>query len=52
MVRRVGHVEPPVRPDEPLMPLFIHAVESDCTLGEICGALRRVWGEYRAPTSL
>ncbi len=38
--------------DEPLMPLFIAAVEADCTLGEICGVLRRVWGEYRPPTSL
>ncbi len=38
--------------DEPLMPLFIHAVESDCTLGEICGVLRTVWGEYRPQTSL
>jgi len=32
---------------EPLMPLFIVAVEAGCTLGEICGVLRRVWGEYR-----
>jgi methylmalonyl-CoA mutase N-terminal domain/subunit len=29
------------------MPLFIHAVEADCTLGEICDVLREVWGEYR-----
>ncbi len=35
------------KPDEPLMPLFIAAVEADCTLGEICGVLRRVWGEYQ-----
>jgi methylmalonyl-CoA mutase N-terminal domain/subunit len=34
-------------PDEPLMDLFIAAVEADCTLGEICGVLRQVWGEYR-----
>jgi methylmalonyl-CoA mutase N-terminal domain/subunit len=34
-------------PDEPLMPLFIEAVAADCTLGEICGVLRAVWGEYR-----
>ena len=34
-------------PDAPLMPLFIEAVEADCTLGEICGVLRRVWGEYQ-----
>ena len=32
---------------EPLMPLFVAAAEADCTLGEICGALRQVWGEYR-----
>ncbi len=33
--------------DTPMMPLFIEAVEADCTLGEICGVLRRVWGEYQ-----
>jgi methylmalonyl-CoA mutase N-terminal domain/subunit len=33
--------------DAPLMPLFIEAVQADCTLGEICGVLRDVWGEYR-----
>jgi len=32
--------------NEPLMQLFIEAVEAECTLGEICGVLRRVWGEY------
>jgi len=36
----------------PLMPLFIVAVEADCTLGEICGVLRRVWGEYRPRVSI
>jgi methylmalonyl-CoA mutase N-terminal domain/subunit len=39
-------------PAEPLMPLFIAAVEADCTLGEICGILRRVWGEYRPPLTI
>jgi methylmalonyl-CoA mutase N-terminal domain/subunit len=34
-------------PNEPLMPLFIAAVEADCTLGEICGVLREVWGEHQ-----
>ncbi|MGC9469513.1 MAG: acyl-CoA mutase large subunit family protein [Anaerolineae bacterium] len=34
-------------PGASLMPLFIEAVEADCTLGEICGVLRRVWGEYQ-----
>ncbi|MEX0787910.1 MAG: methylmalonyl-CoA mutase family protein [Anaerolineales bacterium] len=33
--------------DTNLMPLLIEGVEADLTLGEICGALRRVWGEYQ-----
>ncbi len=39
-------------PDAPLMPLFIEAVAADCTLGEICGVLRRVWGEYQPKVML
>lgn len=38
--------------DESLMPLFIEAVEASLTLGEICGRLRQVWGEYQPPASL
>jgi methylmalonyl-CoA mutase N-terminal domain/subunit len=38
--------------DEPLMPLFIVAVENGCTLGEICNVLRQVWGEYRPQVSV
>jgi methylmalonyl-CoA mutase N-terminal domain/subunit len=34
---------------ENLMPLFIECVEADLTLGEICGRLRDVWGEYQSP---
>lgn len=30
-----------------LIPLLIECVEGDLTLGEITGALREVWGEYR-----
>jgi len=37
---------------EPLMGLFVAAVEAGCTLGEICGLLRRVWGEYRPRVSI
>jgi methylmalonyl-CoA mutase N-terminal domain/subunit len=33
-------------PRSPLMPLIIEAVEAYATLGEICDALRRVFGEY------
>ena len=32
------------------MPLFVEAVESDATVGEICDVLRTVFGEYQ-PTS-
>lgn len=32
---------------ENLMPVVIAAVEAHCTLGEICNALREVWGEYQ-----
>jgi len=35
-----------------LMPLFIEAVEADATLGEICGRLRRTWGEYQATSTV
>ena len=34
--------------NENLMPLFIECVENDITLGEICNALRDIWGEYVA----
>jgi methylmalonyl-CoA mutase N-terminal domain/subunit len=36
--------------DENLMPIIIECVENKLTLGEICNRLRKVWGEYRAPT--
>ncbi len=35
-----------------LMPHFIACVEGDVTLGEICGRLRRLWGEYRPASTL
>ncbi len=33
-------------PNAPLMPVFIEAVEAYATIGEICGVLREVFGEY------
>jgi methylmalonyl-CoA mutase N-terminal domain/subunit len=30
-----------------LLPIILECVEQDLSLGEICGALRDVWGEYR-----
>lgn len=37
------------RGDDNLMPLFIECVENQITLGEVCGVLRDVWGEYQPP---
>ena len=37
---------------ENLMPLFIECAENDVTLGEICGVLRNLWGEYHPPVTL
>ncbi|RME08001.1 MAG: methylmalonyl-CoA mutase [Anaerolineae bacterium] len=46
----LARLENAARSDENLMPLFIECVEHDVTLGEICGVLRDVWGEYQPPT--
>ena len=43
-------LEAAARSTDNLMPHFIECVEADATLGEICGRLRRTWGEYQ-PTS-
>lgn len=49
IVELIAHLETEAKGSQNLMPLFITCVESDMTLGEICGALRRVWGEYQPP---
>lgn len=53
---RVGELlvslEGAARGTENLMPLLIDCVENDITLGEICGVLRRLWGEYQPPAWL
>ena len=49
---RLAEIEAAALGDDNLMPLFIAAVEDRATLGEICGQLRRVWGEYRPPSTL
>ena len=45
----LDHLEKAARTDDNLMPLFIECVRHDLTLGEICGVLRDVWGEYQPP---
>ena len=50
---RVGELlstlENTAKGSENLMPLFVQCVKADITLGEICGVLRGVWGEYQPP---
>jgi methylmalonyl-CoA mutase N-terminal domain/subunit len=57
--REVGEVESALgalrigaEGDANLMPLILNAVKVYATLGEICGVLREVFGEYRAPDIL
>ena len=47
--RLLTRLENAAESDANLMPHFIECVKNDITLGEICGALRRVWGEYQPP---
>jgi methylmalonyl-CoA mutase N-terminal domain/subunit len=45
----LAHLDHAARTDENLMPLLVTCVENDITLGEVCGVLRKVWGEYQPP---
>jgi len=45
----LGRVEEVARRGDNLMPVFIEAVKSYATLGEIVGALKGVYGEYTEP---
>jgi methylmalonyl-CoA mutase N-terminal domain/subunit len=45
----MARLESAARSNENLMPLFIECVQHDLTLGEMCGVLRKVWGEYQPP---
>jgi methylmalonyl-CoA mutase N-terminal domain/subunit len=48
----MSRLESAARGTENLMPLLIECVENDMTLGEVCGVLRRVWGEYQSSSML
>ena len=43
-----SELEPSLSADGNLMPAIIEAVHAYCTLGEICGAMKGVFGEYKA----
>jgi len=40
------------RGDVNLMPAIVEAVAAYATIGEMCGVLRRVYGEYREPLAV
>ena len=46
----LSRLEATAKGTDNLMPMFIECVENDITLGEICGVLRKIWGEYQAPS--
>jgi methylmalonyl-CoA mutase N-terminal domain/subunit len=45
----LSRLEAAARGTDNLLPLFIECVENEITLGEICGLLRKIWGEYEPP---
>jgi methylmalonyl-CoA mutase N-terminal domain/subunit len=49
--RLLDKLEQIAKGSENLMPHLIGCVAADVTLGEICGKLREVWGEYRPSAS-
>ncbi len=47
----LNHLEATARGTGNLIPIFIECVENKITLGEICGRLRNLWGEYQPPVT-
>ena len=45
--RLLDGLEQAARGTENLLPHFVRCLQADVTLGELCGRLRNVWGEYR-----
>jgi methylmalonyl-CoA mutase N-terminal domain/subunit len=43
----LSHLEAAAVSSDNLVPLFIECAENQVTLGEICGVLRSVWGEFQ-----
>jgi methylmalonyl-CoA mutase N-terminal domain/subunit len=46
----LSSLESAARTDDNLMPWILRAVELNATIGEICNVLRKVFGEYHAPS--
>ena len=45
----MSQLDKAARGSDNLMPLLVTCMENDLTLGEACGVLRKVWGEYQPP---
>jgi len=45
----MAQLDKAARGTDNLMPLLVTCMENDLTLGEVCGVLRKVWGEYQPP---
>jgi methylmalonyl-CoA mutase N-terminal domain/subunit len=45
----MSQLDAAARGTDNLMPLLVTCMENDLTLGEVCGVLRNVWGEYQPP---
>jgi methylmalonyl-CoA mutase N-terminal domain/subunit len=52
VARSLARLRAAAESDDNLMPPILEAVKSYATLGEICGVLREVFGDYRAPTAV
>ena len=50
--RAIAAVKQAAASNESLMPRVLDAVRAEATLGEICGALRSVFGEYQPPATI
>ncbi|HSP54555.1 MAG TPA: methylmalonyl-CoA mutase family protein [Dehalococcoidia bacterium] len=48
----LSRLEAVCRDDADLMPPIVEAVEAYASVGEICGVMRKVFGDYRAPTAV
>jgi len=49
--RSLDEIRKTARADENLMPVILKAVKAEATIGEICDAMRDVFGEYRGGTA-
>ena len=48
--KQLAGLEQAIDKNENLMPYLIEAVKSYATIGEICGVMRKKWGEFQAST--